>query len=89
MWTQLQAHSIIQLLINLASSLTDPEGVESVLMVLGSLCGATGYYQWEAQVYCGFIVSVCFFLTYTYIPTHTNKHTQTHISTHTHIQFIN
>ena len=26
------------------------DGVEAVLMALGSLCGATGYFQWEAAV---------------------------------------
>ena len=29
---------------------TDADGVEAVLMALGSLCGATGYFQWEAAV---------------------------------------
>ena len=29
---------------------TDADGAESVLMALGSLCGATGYFQWESTV---------------------------------------
>jgi hypothetical protein len=28
----------------------DPDGLDAVLMALGSLCGATGYYQWESAV---------------------------------------
>ena len=32
------------------SSQTDADGAESVLMALGSLCGATGYFQWESTV---------------------------------------